>query len=57
VDGILSIAEKEELERLREMFTKEFWWITMVVGNSQSYLRIHISVLNGKVSINIRYYL
>jgi hypothetical protein len=39
------------------VFTKEFWWIMMVLETSQSYLGMQISVTGGEEIINIRYYL
>jgi hypothetical protein len=40
IDDILVIAEKQKLERLKAAFLKDFWWITMAVGNSHSYIGI-----------------
>jgi hypothetical protein len=57
VDDILAIAKKQELERLEAVFLKEFWWITMAVGNSHSCIIMQISVVNGQVMLDMQYYL
>jgi hypothetical protein len=43
VDDILIVPEREELIKLREGFTKEFHWITMVINNEHTYLGETIS--------------
>jgi hypothetical protein len=57
VDDILIIAEQEEIARLEKEFTKEFWWITMVMNNEQSYLGMQVRIGDGKISLDMRYYL
>jgi hypothetical protein len=57
VDDILIIAEQEEIERLEKEFTKEVLWITIVVSNKQSYLGMQIKVGDGKMFLDMRYYL
>jgi hypothetical protein len=57
VDDILVIAEEDEIEHLRKVFVKEFQWITMDVGTSHSYLGMHITAKEGKVSVDMSFYI
>jgi hypothetical protein len=57
VDDVLVVAELTELKRLREAFTQEFRWVTMVIGQKQSYLGMLIAVERGVVTVDMRYYL
>jgi hypothetical protein len=57
VDDVLVVAKRSELDRLRGAFTKEFRWVTMVDGDTQSYLGMLLTVCAGVVKIDMRYYL
>jgi hypothetical protein len=57
VDDILAVAKLSELERLREAFTEEFKWVTMVIDHKQSYLGMLIKVERGVVTVDMHYYL
>jgi hypothetical protein len=57
VYDILIIADTEELARLEKEFVCTFKWITMSVGLSHSYIGMHISVRDGTVTLDMRYYL
>jgi hypothetical protein len=57
VDDILIIADTEELARLEKEFVYTFKWITMCVGSSHSYIGMQISVRDGTVTLDMRYYL
>jgi hypothetical protein len=57
VDDVLAVAKLPELEKLREAFTREFRWVTMVIDHTQSYLGMLITVEKGMVTVDMRYYL
>jgi hypothetical protein len=57
VDDVLLVAKRSELASLRDAFTKEFRWVTMVEGNTQLYLGMLLTVCAGVVKIDMRYYL
>jgi hypothetical protein len=57
VDDILLIAEKLEIECIEKAFLAEFWWITMAVGNSHSYIGMQLTVEKGCIILGMRYYL
>jgi hypothetical protein len=57
VDDILLIAEKFEIECIEKAFLSEYWWITMAVGNSHSYIGMKLTVDRGCIILDIRYYL
>jgi predicted small secreted protein len=57
VDDILLIAERLEIECVEKAFVAEFWWITMAVGNSHSYIGMTLTVDRGYVVLDMRYYL
>ena len=57
VDDILVIADKVEIERLRNTFTEEFTWITMEVGKKHSYLGMQICLEDGCVMIDMIHYI
>jgi len=41
----------------RQSFLRTFKWITLSVGDSHSYIGMQISVRNGIVTLDMRYYL
>jgi hypothetical protein len=55
VDDVLVVAKPSELARLRGAFTQEFKWVTMVEGDTQSYLGMLVTVRAGIVKIDMRY--
>jgi hypothetical protein len=57
VDDILVIGEEREIRRLEAEFLKEFRWITMSVGCSHSYIGMQVSVQDGVVTLDMKYYL
>jgi hypothetical protein len=57
IDDGLVVAKRSELAILRNSFTKEFRWVTMVDGDTQSYLGMLLTVRGGVVEIDMRYYL
>jgi hypothetical protein len=57
VDDVLVVAKRSELARMHGAFTKEFKWVTMVEGDTQSYLGMLLTVRAGVVKIDMRYYL
>ena len=57
VDDILIIAENDEIEHLKKAFTDEFQWITFETGDLLSYLGMQISVRNGKVTVDMSFYI
>jgi hypothetical protein len=57
VDDVLVVAKPSELARLRGAFKEEFKWVTMVEGDTQSYLGMLLTVRAGVVKIDMRYYL
>jgi hypothetical protein len=57
VDDILIIAEDDEIERLRKAFIDEFKWIAFETGDSLSYLGMQITVRNGKVMVDMTFYI
>jgi hypothetical protein len=54
------IASSEEIQHLHQHFHQhfvdEFQWVTLVVGNKQSYLGMQIEFFNGTVQIDMSSY-
>jgi hypothetical protein len=44
VDDILLFADEEEIARVKTFMMKEFQWITVVDGRTQSYLGMSVEV-------------
>ena len=57
VDDILVIASREEMDRLKARFIKEFQWITMEVGATHSYLGMQIKLYEGYTTIDMKYFI
>lgn len=57
VDDILVIADKAEINRLKDEFTKEFTWITMDVGKRHSYLGMQICFEEGYVTVDMIHFI
>jgi len=56
VDDILLFADLDEIKRMERVFIREFKWITMQVGNQQSYLGMQISLGDGYTTITMSNY-
>jgi hypothetical protein len=56
VDDILLFADLDEIKRMERVFIKEFKWITMQVGNQQSYLGMQIELGDGYATITMSNY-
>jgi len=54
VDDILIIALSEEISRFHQHFVDEFQWVTLDVGNKQSYLGMQIEFFERMVQIDMR---
>ena len=50
---VLVLANGDEIEHLRQAFTAEYQWFTMEVGNSHSYLGMHLVMNNGYAGIDM----
>jgi hypothetical protein len=56
VDDILLFADQDEIKRMERVFIREFKWITMQVGNQQSYLGMQIELGDGYATITMSNY-
>ncbi len=56
VDDSLLLAEKQEIERMKEVFLKHFMWMTMEVAEKHSYLGMLISLHPEEVKIDMEFY-
>ncbi len=54
VDDILVLADEVELERIEEVFVREYTWITFEVNNQHSYLGMQVSLEQGTVTIDMK---
>jgi hypothetical protein len=54
VDDILVLADVVELERIKEVFVREFTWITFEVNNQHSYLGMQVSLEQGTATIDMK---
>jgi hypothetical protein len=57
VDDILILADRAEITRLQEIFTKEYTWITLDVGTKHSYLGMQIKFLGDHVTMDMIHYI
>jgi len=57
VDDLLTFATQDELDRLKEKFTREFRWITTDVGKEHSYLGMQLRFRERRVEVDMSYYL
>lgn len=53
VDDILVIACQQELNHIRELFIKEFRWITMEISNQFSYLEMLFMICDGFFTVDM----
>ena len=51
------LANKDEIARLKDVFTKEYTWITLDVGAKHSYLGIQIKIQEGSVTVDMIHYI
>jgi hypothetical protein len=56
VDDMLLFADNEEINRVEQFMKREFKWITMDRGNTQSYLGMNIHVKKNCIEIDMSYY-
>ena len=57
VDDILLFADDEEIIRVKTFMMKEFQWITVVEGRTQSYLGMSVEVQDNAVIVDMKYYI
>ncbi len=53
IDDILLFADPAEIKCMEQVFIREFKWITMHVGNQQSYLGMQIDLNDGNATIDM----
>lgn len=49
------MADTEDLKRLEREFVGTFKWITMSVGESHSYIGMHISIWDETITLDMHY--
>ena len=57
VDDILVLADKQEIQRLKVAFEKEFRWITLDVRNKHSYLGMQLVFCREFVTLDMIHYI
>lgn len=54
-DDLLIFATRAELDKLKKVFTHEFKWIWIEVGNVHLYLGMELKFEDGKVKVDMTY--